>query len=114
MAKGKAVTGSGAQEKTVHATKVLDIRVRRIFINPKDIGPKAFVDLEFAGCLGVKGWRVIKSKKGDLFVSPERTRGKDKAGKPVYYDNFYGMTDTMRDSIKNTCLAAYEAELAKV
>ena len=117
MAKAKAITGTGAQEKKdMHAPRVLSIRVKRVFINTKDVGPKAFIDLEFAGCLGQKGWRVIQKKDSDeLFVSPQRTEGVNRlSGKKEYYDNFYGVTRDMRDAIQEACLDAYAEALAKV
>lgn len=81
----------------------MDIKVVRIFKLTGEGVLKAFVDLEIAGSILIKGIRIVNGSKG-LFVAMPSEQGQD--GK--WYRRVSITDETLREQVNTTILEAYE------
>ena len=85
------------------------MKITEIKIYPFDLGSsqsslRAYADVVLDGLVLIKGFRVIASKSGGLFIGMPSKMGKD--GK--YYDQVELKTDVFQSSLKSRILDAYK------
>jgi len=85
------------------------LRVTRVMIYPFDTSSlggrvKAMADVELDGEVVIKGFKVISSKKGGIFISYPSKRSQ--SGK--FYEIFFPLSKKLRDQIREEILKAYE------
>jgi DNA-binding cell septation regulator SpoVG len=104
MTKRKNVTP--AVQETVVAPAI-NVTVTRIFkvTGTGDSYTLAYADVNIAGLVGSKGWRVVRHDKGP-YVSAPREKGKD--GR--WYEQVYGLTSDVRKAINTAIMTAYNAK----
>jgi stage V sporulation protein G len=110
MAK-KAVVKATAPvvKETTAVAPSITVTVSRLFkvTGTGDSYTLAYADVNIAGLVGSKGWRVVKGPKGP-FVSPPREKGKD----GNYYEQTYGLTSEVRKAIATAIMTAYNKPVA--
>ena len=111
MAK-KAVVKATAPvvKETTAVAPSITVTVSRLFkvTGTGDSYTLAYADVNIAGLVGSKGWRVVKGPKGP-FVSAPREKGKDNN----WYEQTYGLTAEVRKAINMAILTAYNKPVAK-
>ena len=86
--------------------KTMDIEVVDIRKIDSDGSLKAFADVKVGGSLIIKGFSVMKSKHGSVFVSMPRKAGKD--GR--WFDILTPMDETTKRELQDKVLEAYDRE----
>ena len=85
------------------------IDISQVRIYPFDTGSlgghtRAYADITIAGCLLVKGLRVVEGSGGGLFVAFPTQRGRD--GR--YHDLLVPLDAETRDYIRSTVIEAFK------
>jgi len=86
--------------------KTMDFEVVDIRKIDSDGNLKAFADVKIGGSVIIKGFTVMKSKQGSVFVSMPRKAGKD--GR--WFDILTPMDETTKRELQDRVLEAYDRE----
>jgi len=96
-------------KETTAVAPSITVTVSRLFkvTGTGDSYTLAYADVNIAGLVGSKGWRVVRGPKGP-YVSAPREKGKD----GNWYEQVYGLTSDVRKAIATAIMTAYNKPVA--